>query len=177
VQQSGYEQRPWHRQYGPGVPVAVQVPPVPVTALLDEAANDFPRSAALGYFGRGTNYRRLRQQVDLLAGSLRKLGVTRGDRVAMVLPNCPEFVLTFYAALRLGAIAVPLNPAFTASELRYRLADSEAELIVVAGSNYEQVAGARTGTPLRDVVVAELTGFLPRRVAGTGQAATAPTRP
>jgi acyl-CoA synthetase (AMP-forming)/AMP-acid ligase II len=72
-------------------------------------------------------------------------------------------VLTFYAALRLGAIAVPLNPAFTSSELRYRLADCEAELIVVAASSYEQVAGARTGTPLRDLVVAELTEFLPRR--------------
>jgi long-chain acyl-CoA synthetase len=164
VQQSGYEQRPWHRQYGPGVPVAVQVPPVPVTALLDEAADDFPRAPALGYYGRSTNYRRLRRQVDLLAGSLRELGVTRGDRVAMVLPNCPEFVLTFYAALRLGAIAVPLNPAFSASELRYRLADCEAELIVVAESGYEQVASARTGTPLRDVVVAELAEFLPRRV-------------
>ncbi|HKE52645.1 MAG TPA: AMP-binding protein [Actinomycetes bacterium] len=162
--QSGYEQRPWHRQYGPRVPVAVQVPPVPVTALLDEAANDFPRSPALGYFGRSINYRRLRQQVDLLAGSLRELGVARGDRVAMVLPNCPEFVLTFYAALRLGAIAVPLNPAFNPSELRYRLADCEAELIVVAESSYEQVADARAGTPLRDVVVAELAEFLPRRV-------------
>jgi len=164
VPQNGYEQRPWHRQYGPGVPVAVQVPPVPVTALLDEAANDFPRSPALGYFGRSINYRRLRQQVDLLAGSLRELGVARGDRVAMVLPNCPEFVLTFYAALRLGAIAVPLNPAFNPSELRYRLADCEAELIVVAESSYEQVADARAGTPLRDVVVAELAEFLPRRV-------------
>jgi len=164
VQQSGYEHRPWHRHYAPGVPIAVQVPPVPVTALLDEAANDFPRSPALGYFGRSTNYRRLRQQVDALAGSLRELGVARGDRVAMVLPNCPEFVLTFFAALRLGAIAVPLNPDFTASELRYRLADCEAELVVVAESSYQLVASARAGTPLRDVVVAELTQFLPRRV-------------
>ncbi|MCI0687599.1 MAG: AMP-binding protein [Sporichthyaceae bacterium] len=140
------------------------VPSVPLTALLDEAASDFPRSPALGYFGRSIDYKRLRQQVDLLAGSLRELGVSRGDRVAMVLPNCPEFVLTFFAALRLGAIAVPLNPEFSASELRYRLADCEAEIVVAAESSYELVSAARAGTALRDVVVAPLTEFLPRRV-------------
>jgi long-chain acyl-CoA synthetase len=92
--------RSWHRFYADGVPHRISIPNIPVTGLLDEAAQHHGRRTALVFFGRRTSYRALRRAVDRFAGGLAALGVTRGDRVALVMPNCPQYVVAFYAVLR-----------------------------------------------------------------------------
>jgi long-chain acyl-CoA synthetase len=156
-----YDERPWLRFYANGVPTDVPVPDVPLTHLLDASAERFPRRPALTFFGRSMTYAKLVDAVDRFAGALRRLGVHKGDRVAMILPNCPQEVIVFYAVLRIGAIVVPTNPLYTTSELRHQLADSGARIVVVFDKAYETLREAIPGTDVEHVIVTSLVDYLP----------------
>lgn len=157
-----YADRPWLRFYPKGVPRDLHVPDVPVTALLDDAARAFPDRPALSYFGRTLTYRELREQVDRFAGALASLGVARGDRVALVLPNCPQNVIALFATLRLGAVAVQHNPLYTEREFAHQLGDSRAAVAVVYDGAYARVDAVRSRTALRHIVVTSLADYLPQ---------------
>ncbi|GAA2414981.1 long-chain fatty acid--CoA ligase [Actinomadura vinacea] len=135
--------------------------------LLDDAAGRHPRRPALHYYGRTIDYRSLREAADRFAAGLHRLGVQPGDRVALILPNCPQQVIAFFGVLRRGAIAVPLNPLFTEEELRHQLADCGARVAVVLDRGYPTVRAARDGLPLEHVIVTSLVEQLPwtRRLA------------
>ena len=152
---------PWLRWYGPGVPHEVNVPDIPVTRLLDDAAERFPRRPALHFFGRTVRYRELREAADRFAAGLHRLGVQPGDRVALILPNCPQYVVAFFGILRRGAIAVPHNPLYTAEELGHQLADCDARVAVVLDRSYATLRAARAMAPLDHVIVASLIDDLP----------------
>ncbi|WP_370355337.1 AMP-binding protein [Catenulispora sp. EB89] len=156
-----YAERPWLRFYAAGVPTDVTVPDVPVTRLLDDAARDFGDRTALVFFGRKTTYKQLRRDVDRLAGALRELGVAKGDRVALVLPNCPAAVTAFFAITRLGAVMVACNPLYTDSELRHQLTDSGAKVAIVFDGAYATLDAARPGTAVEHVISVCLADFLP----------------
>src|SRR5262245_61260712 len=156
-----YDERPWLRFYAAGVPANVQVPDVALTHLLDSSAERFPNRKALMFFGKSMTYAKLLSAVDRFAGALRRIGVRKGERVAMILPNCPQEVIAFYAILRLGAIVVPTNPLYTASELRYQLADSGTRVVIVFDKAYETLTEALNGTAVEQVIVTSLTDYLP----------------
>src|SRR3954470_5932567 len=99
---SSYDDRPWIGSYPDGVPADFEFPKVPLTRLLDDAASSFPTNTALAFLGSKLTYRQLKDEVDRFATALTGLGVNKGDRVAIVLPNCPQNVITFFAALRIG---------------------------------------------------------------------------
>lgn len=157
-----YDSAPWLSYYADGVPRDVDVPNEPVTQLLDDAAERFPRRNALVFFGRAISYRRLHELVERAAAGLAGLGVRGGDRVALILPNCPQQVIAFYAALRLGAVVVQCNPLYTAPELAYQLADSEATVAIALDRVYPTLAEARPSTRLREIIVTSLLPWLPR---------------
>ncbi len=159
---SPYDARPWLRFYARGVPPGVEVPEVPLTRLLDDAAARFPRRAALAFFGRTISYRQLVSAVDRFADALRDLGVHRGDRVALILPNCPQQVIAFYAILRRGAVVVQHNPLYTAPELRHQLTDSGARVALAYDGAYETLMSACRGTSLEYIIVTSLADYLPR---------------
>ncbi|WP_405375874.1 MULTISPECIES: long-chain-fatty-acid--CoA ligase [unclassified Microbacterium] len=123
--------RPWLSSYAPGVPL--ELPPVSgsLLDLLEESARDYPQSVALQFFGRETSYRDLDESVRRAAAGLHALGVKRGDRVAIVLPNCPQHIVAFYAVLRLGAVVVEHNPLYTPRELRTQFQDHGARHAIV----------------------------------------------
>ena len=156
-----YDTRPWLRYYPPGVPAEAEFPRVPVTDLLDNAVRHYARHTALIFLGGKLTYRELAHQVDLFAEALRGLGVHKGDRVAMVLPNCPQQVISFFAILRRGAIVVQNNPLYTAAELHTQLADSGARIVIVFDRAFETVDAARRGTSVEHVIVTSLTEYLP----------------
>jgi long-chain acyl-CoA synthetase len=156
-----YGSRPWLRWYAPGVPKDVDVPDVPLTRLLDDAARDFPRRTALAFLGHTMTYQALADSVDRLAGSLYELGVRKGDRVALILPNCPQNVIAFFAALRLGAVIVQHNPLYTPAELRHQLSDSGATVAIVYDGAFRRLAQARRATELQHVIVTSLADYLP----------------
>ncbi|MQA86613.1 MAG: AMP-binding protein [Streptosporangiales bacterium] len=156
-----YDARPWLKYYSPGVPPEVDVPEVPLTRLLDNVARQHPRHTALIFLGSKITYRELRQSVDRFALGLRKLGVDKGDRVAVILPNCPQEVIAFFAILRLGAIVVLHNPLYTVSELHHQLVDCGAKVAITFDRVYEKLTAARRGSRLEHVIVTSLIDYLP----------------
>src|SRR3954464_1423621 len=100
---AAYDARPWLSSYPTEVPHDYDIPSVPLTRFLDDAAESFPTAIAVTFLGTTLTYARLRSDVDSFAGALAALGVRKGDRVALILPNCPQNVIAFYAILRLGA--------------------------------------------------------------------------
>src|SRR5919204_5710188 len=153
--------RPWTRHYDPGVPATLVYPRVTLDALLDDAAESFPKATATIFFNRKRSYESISRDARRFAAGLRRLGVKKGDRVALVLPNTPQFVVAFYGALRAGAIVVPCNPLYTAPELQHQLADSGATVVVVLSRLYPIVKAARAGTAVRDVIVTNIKEEMP----------------
>src|SRR5438270_960850 len=154
--------RPWTRHYDPGVPATLSYPDVTLQAFLDDAAESYPDSTATIFFNAKRTYRSISDDAWRFAGGLRRLGVKKGDRVALVLPNTPQFVVAFYGALRAGAIVVCCNPRYTATELQEQLADAGATVVVVLSRLYPLVKAARTGTATRHVVVTNIKEEMPR---------------
>ena len=153
--------RPWTSQYDPGVPAALAYPAVPLQALLDDAAESHPDATATIFFNAKRSYRSISDAAWRFANGLRRLGVAKGDRVALVLPNMPQFVIAFYGALRAGAVVVPCNPLYTAPELGYQLSDSGATVVVVLSRLYPVVKAARAGTRVEHVIVTNIKEEMP----------------
>ncbi len=124
------DERPWASSYAPGVPLDIQVPEETLVDLLDASAARFATLPALDFFGATTTYAELADQVARAAEGLRRLGVGPGDRVALVLPNCPQHVVAFYATLRLGAVVVEHNPLYTEEEMTFQLGDHRPTVVV-----------------------------------------------
>ena len=160
---SPYAARPWLSSYPPGVPADYAFPEVPLTRLLDDAAASFPTRTALAFLGLTMSYRELRDATDHLASGLADLGVRKGDRVSVVLPNCPQNVLTVFAVLRLGGVVVQHDPLSTASELQAQLDDCGARVVVCLDRVHDVVVGVRERTSVRVVVVTSLVDYVPAR--------------
>ena len=135
--------RPWLKNYSPGVAVDVHLSETSLSHLIDDAVRDVPHKIALEFFGATTTYAELGSQIDRAAEGLRLAGVQAGDRVALILPNCPQHIIAFYAILRLGAIVVEHNPLYTGSELRHMFEDHGAKAAIV----WDKISGHITGLP------------------------------
>ncbi|MGW9586816.1 long-chain-fatty-acid--CoA ligase [Microbacterium sp. NPDC055455] len=123
--------RPWIASYAEGVPEDLAPVTGSLVDIVDASARDYPDAAALQFFGRETSYRSLHEQIERAAAGLRDLGVKAGDPVAIVLPNCPQHIVAFYAILRLGAVVVEHNPLYTPRELRKQFEDHGAKHAIV----------------------------------------------
>jgi long-chain acyl-CoA synthetase len=158
--------KPWVSRYAPGVPAEVEIPDEPVTASLAAAAGRWPARVAVDFFGATTTYAGLAAEVERAAGALHDLGVRRGDRVALVLPNSTAHVVAFYAVLRLGAVVVEHNPTYAADELAHQLADSGASVALVWTKAVPAVLGSHgpdgAAPALRTVVAVDVARDLPR---------------
>jgi long-chain acyl-CoA synthetase len=116
---------------------------------------------ATSFFGKKTTYAELVKQVDQFSRALVSLGVKKGDRVALVLPNSPQYVVAAYACARIGALFVGTNPLYTEREMIHQLNDCGADVCVVLDTLYNAVGPVRDQTPLRTVIVTKLTGAMP----------------
>ena len=153
--------RPWLRHYEEGVPANLDIPDRPLTWLLDNAARRYPNNIALIYYGNKITYAQLSTLANRFAIGLQKLGVKRGDRVAVALPNIPQYPIAFYGALRAGAVVVPTNPIYTERELQHQLKDAGASAIVMLDTFYPLVRDIRPQTVLEHVIVTSPADFLP----------------
>lgn len=153
--------RPWLSSYDQAVCPTLDVPEIPITRFLAEAVAERPKGTAICFFGRAISYAELGTMVNRLANALRGLGVRKGDRVAIVLPNIPQYVIAHWAVIRLGAILVPTNPLYRERELEHQLRDSGAETVFVLDLIYPRLAAVRTRTAIRNVIVASVKDFLP----------------
>lgn len=151
------DDRPWFAQYAPGVPHRIDVPGGPVGTVLSGTAARYGDRVALDFYGATTTYAQLLEQVERAAQVLDDAGVTPGDRVAVILPNCPQHVVVFYAALRLGAVVAEHNPLASADEVRSQLARHGATVAVV----WEKSLPLLPDDPGLTVLAVDLTAGLP----------------
>jgi long-chain acyl-CoA synthetase len=152
---------PWLRFYEEGVPAHVEIPERPLTWLLDRTASRYPGHTAFIYYGTKLSYAQFSSYANRFAVGLQRLGVSKGDRVAIALPNIPQYAIAFYGALRAGAVVVPTNPLYTEREMQYQLADSGARVLVMLDSFYPVVRAIRKQTALEHVIITSPTDFLP----------------
>ncbi|WP_374010796.1 long-chain-fatty-acid--CoA ligase [Leifsonia sp. LS-T14] len=158
---SPYSAKPWISGYAPGVPAEVDIPEGSLAHLIDDSVKTYGKHVALEFFGATTTYAELGDQIARAAEGLRRLGVVKGDRVALVLPNCPQHVAAFYAVLRLGAVVVEHNPLYTPRELRHQFEDHGATVAIV----WDKVAATVQALPadlgVTTVVSVDLTRAMP----------------
>ncbi len=152
-------ERPWLVHYAPGVPADATIPEGSLVDILLNAASIDPERVALDFMGGTTTYAALRAQVLRAAQALHARGIRAGDRVAIVLPNCPQHVVAFYAVLRLGAIVVEHNPMYTQPELAHQFADHQPRLIIAWDVIATSAVAAAGQVP---VIAVDMTRALPR---------------
>jgi long-chain acyl-CoA synthetase len=153
---------PWLDHYDAGVPQTLA--PYPDRTLLDdvaEAVAQRPDAPAVLFKGRTISHRELERTSDAFAAALAGLGVAKGDRVAVLLPNCPQFLICELGAWKAGAVLVPLNPVYTEQELEGALARTGAETIVVLTPFYARVKAAQPRTAVARVIATNIKEYLP----------------
>ena len=161
--------KPWLKFYDEGVPISIDYPSIPLDKLLEESASKHPEHPAIIFGGSvgskvmdsQLTYRELDDAVNRFATAMQNLGIKKGDRVAMFMPNCPQLVIAYYGAMRAGGIAVPCNFLYTAKEIEKQLLDSGAEIIIVLSSFYKMVESVRENTKLRHIVVTNVKEYFP----------------
>ena len=153
--------RPWTESYAAGVPEDLAPVEGSLVDILAESVRDYPNAPALQFFGRTTSYRELMDAVERAAAGLKALGVGKGDTVAIVLPNCPQHIVAFYAILRLGAVAVEHNPLYTARELRKQFEDHGAKTAIVWSKVVRTVQDFPTDLAVTNLVTVDVTRAMP----------------
>jgi|SRR5579883_481612 long-chain acyl-CoA synthetase len=152
---------PWIRHYEQGVPAHVAIPDQPLTWFLEDTARRYPDFPACDYYGTTLTYAQLLQFAHRFARALEHLGVQKGDRVAISLPNIPQYPIAFYGALEAGAVVVPTNPLYTEGELQHQLVDAGAKIIVMLDMYYPNVRAIRAQTVLEHIILTSPADFLP----------------
>ncbi|WP_336714807.1 long-chain-fatty-acid--CoA ligase [Arthrobacter sp. USHLN218] len=154
--------RPWLKNYQPGVPADIDIPADSLPEMLAASARRFGHRTALDFFGAATSYRELGDQVERAAEGLRRRGVGPGHRVALILPNCPQHVVAFYAVLRLGAVVVEHNPLYTERELRHQFEDHGATVAIVWNNVVEKIQGFPQDIAVDTIVSVDIVRAMPR---------------
>ncbi len=161
--------KPWLKQYENGVSTTLSYPDISLYQMLADTATQHGSQTAvkmiLRYLPAGLtigaeiSYTGLRDKVDRLATALHELGVRKGDRVAVQLPNSPHSLIVFYAILKLGAIVVNTNPIYTPREMEHQFSDSGAETVILLNSFYPKLQEIQAKTPVQRVIIARINDF------------------
>ncbi len=159
------EERPWHRVYGDRVPREIVVPDVPLHEFLRASAARYPHRPAVILAGPNftarLSYRALDRQSDRFAHGLIRLGVRPGDRVAVALPNLPQYPIAAYGILKAGATLVQVNPLYRGDDLAHLLADAGARVLITLTRLYPAVAAIREKTSLEQVILTKVSDYFP----------------
>ena len=155
-----YHEKPWLKFYSPGTPAEVEVPIMSLPQAFDEAEAKWKKKTALIFYGRKISYIELKDHVDRLACALADLGIKKGDTVAILMLNSPQYFIAYYGAMKAGARLTLVSPMYVSSEVRHQLEDSEAEHIICQNILYDFVG--KSGVPLKNVILTDIGEYLPR---------------
>jgi len=154
-----YEKRPWLKFYLKEVPPDVKIPEKSAVETFDEATDKWKGKTALVFYGRKISYRQLRDHVDRFATAMQDLGVKKGDRVALLLLNSPQFIIAYFGAMKAGAVLTAISPVYVSPEIKHQIEDSGARIIVCQDILYENVE--RSGVKLDKVILTSIGEYLP----------------
>lgn len=150
----------WLKNYPPGIPELLDIPEITLGEMLERSAEKYPRQAAIIFLGKKVTYQELDQLANRFANALSKLGVQKGDRVAIQLPNTPQVVFAYYGTLKLGAVAVMFNPIYSAREIEYQLRDSGAKVMLILDRFWPQAKEANEKVGVEHIIVTHIKDFL-----------------
>ena len=153
--------KPWLAQYEGGVPRTIEIPKIPVFQFLTDTAHLYPDKVATSFYGKTITYRQLEEKTKRFATFLLTLGVQKGDRIAVMLPNIPQCVIAYYGALKTGAVVVMFNPLYVEREIEQQLVDCGATVIVALDIFYPRIGAVFSKTSLRHVVITSVKDALP----------------
>lgn len=154
-------ERPWYEHYPEEIPRSIEYEEKPLQSYLVATAEKYPDKAALHFMGKEMTFKEVYESALKLANSLRELGVKKGDRVAIMLPNSPQAVISYYAALFAGAIVVQTNPLYVEREIEHQMVDSGAKVMVCLDIVYPRVAKVKEKTKLEHIIVTGIKDYLP----------------
>ncbi len=151
----------WLDNYDPGVPHSIDYPSLSIYQLFQQAVQTYNTKPAVYFMGRELNYGELAEQVESFACALNELGIKKGSRIAIHLPNCTQFVIAYFAALSLGAIVIPCNPMYVSREIEYQLKDSGADTIITLTRFYDMIKDVQPETNLKTIITTNIKDFFP----------------
>lgn len=154
-------ERPWLSCYDEGVPHHIDYPDVPLFHYLEEAARKYPDAPCTIFKGAKISYREMNEITDRLAAGLASIGVKKGDRVGVFIPNTPQFVMAYFAILKAGGVVVATNPLYTHREIEHQVNDAGIEVMVVMSNFYNLIKEVQPKTRLRKLVVTNIKETLP----------------
>lgn len=153
--------RPWHKNYDEGVPTVLDYPEIVSHVLLEKAAEIYGDKVCTIFNGATISYREMNDVTDQLAAGLHGLGIKKGDRVGVFIPNTPQFVMAYYGLLKIGAIVVATNPLYTEREIIYQAKDSGMKAMVCMTNNYEKIKSLQGETDIKQIVATNIKEALP----------------
>jgi len=151
----------WLTHYPPTIPHTIDYPQKTLHQFLKETSTQFPDKVAIHFLGRELTFKEVYDQSLKLANYLINIGLEKGDRVAIMLPNCPQAVISYYGVLMAGGIVVQTNPLYTERELEYQLNDSGAEILITLDLLYPKAAKMKAITPVKHLIVTGIKDYLP----------------
>ena len=178
-------EKQWQANYPEGVPRHMDYPDIAVHELVERAAQEFPGNIATIFMGGKLTYRQLLDQVYRFAAALVALGVKKGDRVGLMLPNCPQMVIAYYGVLKAGGVVVAFNPLYVEREIQHQIIDSGTKVMVVLDLLSARIAKVREAaglekciwTGIKDYLPFPLKQLYPVKAKKAGQLVTAPSGP
>lgn len=154
-------EKPWISQYDVGVPHTIEYPQVPLFHFLGDSARNYPNKACTVFKGATITYSEMDALTDRFAAGLADLGVKKGDRVGIFIPNTPQFVIAYFGALKVGAVIVATNPMYSPREIEHQANDAGVEVMVVMSNFYNRVKEVQPKTKIKTLVVTNIKETLP----------------
>jgi long-chain acyl-CoA synthetase len=156
---SHYSDRPWLRHYDYWVPPHLNYPDRPLHDILDTAVIDVPDRPATSFFGATLTFEELKDRSDRLATALDQYGITKGDRIGIMLPNCPQYIIAAFAILRHGAVIVNINPSYTAREVLNVAADSGIRMLMTLDALAPLALAVKDQTAIERIIITSLAEY------------------
>lgn len=155
------ESRIWHKNYDKGVPTTIEYPKAPLFHFLEEAARKYPDRACTIFKGAVVSYREINEQSNHMAAALVDMGVKKGDRVGIFMPNLPQFVVAYFGILKAGGVVVAVNPTYPVDEVLTPVNDANIEIMFTLTRFYKTLKDVRTKSKLKKIIVSNLKEALP----------------
>jgi len=156
---AAYEAKPWLKWYLEGVPKDITIEERSVVDTFNETTEKWKDKTAVVFYGRKVSYKELREQVDRFATALQDLGIKKGDKIALLLLNSPQFMIAYFGALKAGATLTAISPVYVSPEIKYQIEDSGARMLVCLDILYDNVE--KSGVKLDAVILTSIGEYLP----------------